>query len=128
PAVHHWHHEVEQDQARGGLGAQVLERLLPVRDPDGAVTLVRQELAKALADPFVVVDDQDPMPPLVHRAEYPSEPSATARCAVGDPTLRTPDPGSTGAGCGRARAGSGSRSASRPARSGRGPGTRGRGA
>src|SRR6185295_4761957 len=59
PAVHHRHHQVEQDDV-GPVGAvEVVERLPAVRDRGRVVAFERQQLSHHLAQVLVVFDDED---------------------------------------------------------------------
>src|SRR5262249_10322692 len=58
-AIHHRHHQVQQDHAGTIAGAQQVKRLLAIRRTDGAMTLLLEEVAQRGADRFIVVDHQD---------------------------------------------------------------------
>ena len=60
PAVHHRHHEVEQDDAGAGRGRlQVVEGLAAVPHARDVVALVLENLTQRVADVRIVVDDQN---------------------------------------------------------------------
>ena len=58
-AVHDRHHEVEQNGTRTTVRSEQVESFPPVGDPDGTMTLVREQLAEALTDRLIVIYDED---------------------------------------------------------------------
>ena len=58
-AVHHGHHEIQEDQTGMRSGPQECQRLLTIGDTDGSVAFVAEEPAEHLADVGIVIDDQD---------------------------------------------------------------------
>ncbi len=58
PAIHDWHHDVEQDHARlVRAGTESLDRFLTVRGADGPILVVLEDFCDGLAHIAIVLDD-----------------------------------------------------------------------
>jgi PAS domain S-box-containing protein len=58
-AIHHRHHEIEEDEARAEPVAEEAQRLFAVRGGGERVALVGEDLGDPVSDVVVVVDDED---------------------------------------------------------------------
>jgi hypothetical protein len=58
PAVHHRHHQVQQDELRW-IRLELLQRLLPVASATDLEAFGLENLREGLQDVRVIVDDQD---------------------------------------------------------------------
>ena len=58
PAIHHRHHQVQEDQLRPFLSTKVVERFPPVRNSNDPIAFFFEHFLERRANLRVVVDDQ----------------------------------------------------------------------